>query len=764
MDGAALDPDAVPFFEFMPLIWWGLPLAAVPLVIHLINRLRHRRVRWAAMEFLLASQRRYRTRVLLQQVLLLALRTAAVVALVAALAQPRWRHALAGLLGRKATSHVVLLDDSGSMGELGDERDPADPGGRRLSAFDRGRNVVERLGGELAAMPGRQELSVGLFSTLASGTSAEGPAWLATRQAATPAAVQRLRDELAASAATATAVGPSEAVAAAAPACTVDADEGCVLWLVSDFRARDWTRSDDLVAALRRLAAAGVGIRLVDCASDPPVGAGNLTIERLEVAGGVPATGVLVPVEVTVRNDRREMVRDVAVELREDGAGRPGVRIEEIPAGGSVSRRFEARFPAAGGHVVEARLPADTLAMDDVRRAVVDVVEAADVLLVDGDPRGGATAGDAFYLATALAPGSGAPTGLRPRIAPPRALAEGDLTSYDCIWLLDVPRLEPAEVAALEAYVKAGGGVVFFTGPRTDAAAVNSTLHRDGDGVFPVPLAGAVDLLPDADAATPDLVVEEHPAVAVLAGQRNPFLDAVRIDRSFAVESGDDAASRGVRRLLSLRSGQPLAVEKPFGAGVAVAILTTAAPTWNNWARGNPSWVVVMLELEATLAQARRRAESLEVGRPVVVRLEPGIDETEVDFLVPPGGDLVRRTATVGTDGGLEARLDLAAVPGLYEARWRRLDGTERTRAFAVNVAADEGRLERIGRRRLDATLAGIPFRHDRADGVEAAVDGAAGVPLAGPLLLVLIAILVGEQALAYVASYHPTASRRGPA
>ena len=47
---------------------------AAPVIIHLINLLRHKQVRWAAMELLLASQRKYRTRVLLKQLLLLALR------------------------------------------------------------------------------------------------------------------------------------------------------------------------------------------------------------------------------------------------------------------------------------------------------------------------------------------------------------------------------------------------------------------------------------------------------------------------------------------------------------------------------------------------------------------------------------------------------------------------------------------------------------------------------------------------------------------
>ncbi|MFM8704851.1 MAG: BatA domain-containing protein, partial [Planctomycetia bacterium] len=67
----------MPSFDFQSLLWWGLPLVAAPVIIHLINLLRHKRIKWAAMEFLLASQRKYRTRVLLKQFLLLMARVAA---------------------------------------------------------------------------------------------------------------------------------------------------------------------------------------------------------------------------------------------------------------------------------------------------------------------------------------------------------------------------------------------------------------------------------------------------------------------------------------------------------------------------------------------------------------------------------------------------------------------------------------------------------------------------------------------------------------
>ena len=112
------------------------------------------------------------------------------------------------------------------------------------------------------------------------------------------------------------------------------------------------------------------------------------------------------------------------------------------------------------------------------------------------------------------------------------------------------------------------------------------------------------------------------------------------VERMFSPRHG-----RGFRRMLSLRNGASLAVEQPFGEGLVVVVFSTASPVWNNWSRGNPSWVVVMLELENYLAQARRRAESLVVGDPVSVSLQSDADENEVDFIVPPQGSIVRVSA-----------------------------------------------------------------------------------------------------------------------
>ena len=45
-----------------PLLLWALPLAAIPIIIHLLNRRRFQTVQWAAMEYLLRAMKQNRKR------------------------------------------------------------------------------------------------------------------------------------------------------------------------------------------------------------------------------------------------------------------------------------------------------------------------------------------------------------------------------------------------------------------------------------------------------------------------------------------------------------------------------------------------------------------------------------------------------------------------------------------------------------------------------------------------------------------------------
>lgn len=78
-----------------PLLLWGLLAASIPVLIHLINKRRHKTIQWAAMQFLLKATRESRGKKKLRQILILTCRTLAIAALAFAAARP----IISGLIG-----------------------------------------------------------------------------------------------------------------------------------------------------------------------------------------------------------------------------------------------------------------------------------------------------------------------------------------------------------------------------------------------------------------------------------------------------------------------------------------------------------------------------------------------------------------------------------------------------------------------------------------------------------------------------------------
>ncbi len=98
-----------------PFILWGLPLILLPVIIHLINRMRHRRQPWAAMRFLLSATRASTSHAKLRQFLILLFRTLAVLALVLFLARPLAGGWMGWMLSPAPDVVLILLDRSASM-------------------------------------------------------------------------------------------------------------------------------------------------------------------------------------------------------------------------------------------------------------------------------------------------------------------------------------------------------------------------------------------------------------------------------------------------------------------------------------------------------------------------------------------------------------------------------------------------------------------------------------------------------------------------
>ena len=170
-----------------------------------------------------------------------------------------------------------------------------------------------------------------------------------------------------------------------------------IIYLISDFCARQWDDPTELKKRLEQFNKAGAELRLIDCVD---AARSNLAISSLAPADGIRAAGVSWFMEVAVRNFGTTPVKDVPVLLTEDGHPRTAVTIKEIPPGRVVKERFPVFFPLAGEHRIDAKLEGDAVMADNFRYAVIDLPAQVPVLLVDGDSK----AEDAGFLSVVMAP------------------------------------------------------------------------------------------------------------------------------------------------------------------------------------------------------------------------------------------------------------------------------------------------------------------------------------------------------------------------
>lgn len=725
-----------------PALLWGLALLAAPVLIHLINSLRHKPVAWAAMDFLLASQKRSKKWIVLKQWLLLLARMAAVAGVVLMVAQPSLEGGWWASLGGARVHHLVLLDDSFSMTDRLDE----------ASAFplavDAARQIAAR-----AAEPG----AAGAFSLVRFSRAVlpvpQRDLW---QESAGADFAARLEQTLRVLTPTALDTKPQTTLAAAVEWLEGVREETTEIYVLSDFRAADWQDAAALAPVRQRLEEIKARVHLVHCVERQHE---NLAVAALKTLPGPYAAGVPLTMEVAVQNFGAQPAQNVVVRLTEDGQARPGVQMDSIAPGKTETRRFGVQFATAGQHEVSAAVEADALEADNARWAILDLPLRSPVLLVDG----GAETVDARFVAHALAPGGGAATGFAPQIESPAALPSKRLDGFHSVWLLNTGYLETGALEALTEYVRQGGGLAHFCGDLTDVPFTAGPLYRDGQGLFPAPLVGRRELLIDRLETPPDLEPGDHPMFRVLQGERNSFLSSVAIETYLGVAPGWPPVEQTDRQVIArLRNGDPLAVERQFGAGRVVAVLTTAAPQWNNWAR-NPSYVVAMLELASHLGGGRPRVESQAVGSPVNLQLDPAEYLPRIGVTIPGAGDgAVATLDATANAAGLAAQWRDTDRPGVYRLELARQDGATETRQVACNVAPAEGDTRLVGSPELAAALAGVNFEEHPARGLEYAVGGLRGANLSRWLLGGLVALLLAEQCLAWSASYHAPVRKEG--
>lgn len=702
------------------LLWMFLPLAAIPIILHLLTLHRLKTVELSTFRFLFDSYVQQRRRMKFLEALIAMLRAAFILFLVFCIARPvvkHWDKLFGG--GGSGRDIVLMIDGSASMGAVTDG----------VTGMERAKQaalkVVERLGSEdrvtVLRVADKPEEVCNRFSSDTEQIRSE---------------IERLKPT------------PSRANLFAAMSYVYSQRGGDLkkplVYLFSDLQASGWNEFEDGQAA--SLVPEDAEIIVVNAGS-------NQTLPNRAIVGGAPGeqraiAGLPITLRPKVANYSAEETQDVTVSILidEKEIGRKSLTLKP-----GETRAAEIVYTPTEAGVLKGRyeIESDRFSDDDSFMFTVAVAPRVKVLLVNGNPAAVPLENAGLYLRTAMvatesdftaaieaetqADSDGkdkaAGDGAQPKKATdPQADARDFVRSLDVV---DVPEahlnaetlrdvevvvlancgaLKSAQYQLLCQYVADGGGLLILPGDKVNPALYNkqflpapalpdqqlvaATLEGPlGDPKKAETFArfGAVDLA--------------HPVFSVFSDSEKRYLAKVLVYRHFGLKLAEDAGNTWP--LASFTAGGPALIESRYGNGRVVLSGFAFHAQWSNLPL-KPEFVPLVLRM---ISYVRRSAD---VRGPSVVAADAPAEFTVAQSWAPVSGKVTDRSGRITpvsfqrSKSQLRGAFEGTAEKGFYtiDVRGGRAEQPKQAQwSFAVNVAAEESDFSGLGKPQLESMM-----------------------------------------------------------
>lgn len=649
-----------------PAFLSALALVGIPLLIHLIRRRKLKVIHWAAMDFLRQSQKKQRRRLRIEEILLLLLRMLIVALAVLAFARPVMQSLGVPLLSQNARVYaVIVMDNSLSMGYRHSDN---------KSSWEKAQAAAEGIAANI----------------LKSGDSAS-LVLLSDKPEATVSAqsfdLQRVRQRIRAAKRSDRATdyfATAQLVNRLLTTSKTPVKE--VYWLTDD-QSNAWNSSKK-ESARPIWQEIGRQARITWISVGPPDGRrDNLVIETPTLSRELVTPQLPARIEARIVNHGSRPRNDLLIHLMVDNKEQTSRRIS-VPAGKAETVQIPFRVVKPGTHtgkiVIDNPDRADSLGRDNSAPFALRVRDRIKVLIQDPRPTSNPSKSESFYLLTAMAP-SGAAESLAPKLREGEALSSASLRDFDVVVITGVTTLSAADRRALGDYVKAGGGLLLFPGPETDARRFNSELKATG--LLPATL-GTKQVFTEEDALTLNPATISHTTLSIFKDTSAMNLGTARFRVAYTLELESDAKDpNAVQTMIQFSNGAPAFVERKVGLGTVIVAASSAGVTWNQLPL-KTSYVPLTYQLVSYLGQGPTSRRNLNQDEPLFLTL-PLTDANKPVRVQMPDGRANGQKSTLDARGVTFSYADTAQA-GEYEVT---VEGSKTRDAFAVGLPADESNL-----------------------------------------------------------------------
>lgn len=685
------------------LLPW-LAAASIPLLIHLLTRRPQQRLDLPTLRFLQRTLAHQSRLMRWRHWLLLLLRTIAVLALILAFTKPTLDSPLAAR-GAERTGVVFILDNSASMSY----------NTAGLTSLARAKNEAFQA---LHSLKTGDKANIILCSAQPTALLSQPSDDLTRVQALVRTAA--LTQEQA---------NPAAAISLAVEQLAKTNTKAKRLYIFSDFQRTNWADAKfDSVPA-------GTKILFVNTNTNNQT---NLGLTTMRIRPAVPRIGETVSVSCEVFNSSNG-TQTVPLTLSLSNGKRYNQTITLGPHS-SATANFPLTFNAPQRIECTASIPRDNLAVDDTRRAVIDLRQIARVVLLT-DENTAKASGAAFFLTRALHPDTRSAVGFQVFPTKPAALNNPRLQSADIVMVCNAPQMPPVQFEALARYVVGGGNLVWFLyGDRVQEQLPALGKHLPKAEGMPLKIMEVRNLsgngrgyttLAEARYESPLLKAFKDPAAA----------DLGKIQFHRLCVTGEVAPR--AETLLKFEDGTPAAVLSGAGSGHLLLLNMSPAPAWSDLARQEAFVPLIHEFLKGLLARdagGRDFSPGNVASATVETTGKSANSLTRVTCTGPLGGVPVTADASTGS-----VVLDTVKQSGFYYVS----ASGQPVAVIPVNVTADETDLRPVDPRELESQRQKqLSYVAGAGDAGNSVSDISRGHPLWHYLFFLALLALFAEQRL----------------
>ncbi len=608
--------------EFVnPWMLLGISAIAVPILIHLLNRKSARKVEWGAYRFLLDAMTSRKSRVLIEEILLLATRCLLLALLALAVARPFiqagsrvpwvivlpmllisvtlfgvsfavwrypvWRRRLVGgaIVLAVLAGGAVLLERQLNLSRFGGGAE------RDVVLILDGSSSMTMLQGDKSnfevAVAEAEDYIKNASRGTAFGVIIGGP----VPQVLTPTPLTDRRDLYALLDTAKPLQGTMEITPTLTAAAITLASGGNPvkqIVIIGDGQAQGWHAENSeywrvISSVLSQLKPKP---QIVFRTLPLPASLRNVAIENVALSRSVVGTDREVGIRVTVANTGTEAVTPEEVRIVVEGKTLSNRSMGQLDVGATHTVTFLHKFDQPGAQRVLAQVVAgDDLPADDQATHIVKVTDALRVLIAEGNPSARGFERSSAYLELALRPEAVQKAAAEkqpgrkaeeqeksflvdPEIIDASALARR--TSFvDCsvVVLADVPFLPPDTAKRLAQFVANGGGLLVTAGLRTQMDFFNTWTYQ-GEPLLPLPLIAFDGTVQSSGSTNKPSALQLAPETFLHDALKNlrtgSDLGQASVSRRWRMDEGADAGRVAGR----FNDGSPFLAMRQLGRGM----------------------------------------------------------------------------------------------------------------------------------------------------------------------------------------------------